>query len=506
MRKPSPFDLPPDLEGQENALTTALQIVRGFALYFVVSEPSRVRPRLMDAVETRLAGKTIQRITVPPGSVNLLHVLGQGLTDPLPDIVFVDGLESSVYGAADPRSHPLLLNLNATRNNLYALLPRPVVLWVPLFVLKAITDAAPDFISVRSGVYPFPLDPEERQAMAAAAAALGQTRVLGLGHSERDSRIAEMQGLLSEYRSLPIRERNPLDEALILNQLGVAYTTLGNYAEAEPLYNEALVIRRNALPAGHLDIAASLNSLANFYHSQGRYNEAEPLFLETLAIARDGFPKGHSGIAASLNNLAGLYNDQGRYTEAEPLLLEAVETARKALSEGHVDSAASLSNLAIIYKSKGCYAEAETLFFEVLEMVRKYLPADHPRVATSLNNLAGLYRIQGRYAEAEPMFVEALDIHRKTLPQGHSDIALNLNNLASLYNDKGYFGQTERLFDEALELVQTNLEENHPVRQAVEDNVAKFKSEKAARNKSLSLSLQKKTPPDTRKKLLGGSK
>ena len=448
MRKPSPFDLPPDLDGQKNALTTALQIVQGFALYFVVSEPSRVRPRLMDEVETRLTGKTTQRVVVPPGSVNLLHVLQERLSDPLPDVVFVYGLESSVYGAAEARSHPLLLNLNATRNNLYAVLPRPVVLWVPLFVLKAITDAAPDFISVRSGVYSFPLDREERRQMDAAAAALGQTQVLSLGHSERAKSIAEMQALLSEYRSLPLRERDPLDEARILNRLGESHNILGGYAEAEPLLVEALAIRRKLLPVRHPDTATSLNNLAALYYNRGRYAEAEPLYVEALAIYRETLPAGHPDIASSLNNLAGFYNNQGRHAEAEPLYNEALAIYREAL------------------------------------------PASHPYIASSLNNLAALYEAQNRHAEAEPLSLEALAMRRKALPAGHPSIATSLNNLAGLYNNQGRHAEAEPLYNEALELVRKSLEDDHPNRKIVEDNVAEFKWKKTTRDESLRLPSQ----------------
>lgn len=105
-QKSSLFDLPPDLEGQKNALTLALQIVQGFALYLVVSEPSRVRPRLMREMEARLVGKTIQHIVVPKETENLLHLLADNLTGPLPDVVFVYGLENSISALAEPRSHP----------------------------------------------------------------------------------------------------------------------------------------------------------------------------------------------------------------------------------------------------------------------------------------------------------------------------------------------------------------------------------------------------------------
>ena len=53
-------------------------------------------------------------------------------------------------------------------------------------------------------------------------------------------------------------------EAIVL--LGNVNYDAGRYAEAEPLYQQALSIRQGSLPKGHPDIALSLNNLALLYH------------------------------------------------------------------------------------------------------------------------------------------------------------------------------------------------------------------------------------------------
>ncbi|NJM99279.1 MAG: tetratricopeptide repeat protein, partial [Phormidesmis sp. RL_2_1] len=52
------------------------------------------------------------------------------------------------------------------------------------------------------------------------------------------------------------------------------------------------------------------NNLAELYRSQGRYGEAEPLFVEALAIRKTELGDRHPDTATSLNNLAGLYRSQ----------------------------------------------------------------------------------------------------------------------------------------------------------------------------------------------------
>ncbi|TRU55085.1 MAG: tetratricopeptide repeat protein [Microcystis aeruginosa Ma_QC_Ch_20071001_S25] len=82
-------------------------------------------------------------------------------------------------------------------------------------------------------------------------------------------------------------------------------------------------------------MALSLNNLAALYESQGRYPEAEPLYLEALDLRKQLLGDNHPHVALSLNNLAALYESQGRYPEAEPLYLEAINIATQVLGENH---------------------------------------------------------------------------------------------------------------------------------------------------------------------------
>ncbi len=71
--------------------------------------------------------------------------------------------------------------------------------------------------------------------------------------------------------------------------------------------------------------------MAELYHSQGKYAEAEPLYKQALAIRKQQLGDNHPGTATSLNNLAGLYSSQGRYAEAEPLYKQALAIYKQQL-------------------------------------------------------------------------------------------------------------------------------------------------------------------------------
>nr|NCR60363.1 CHAT domain-containing protein [Microcystis aeruginosa LL13-06] len=124
------------------------------------------------------------------------------------------------------------------------------------------------------------------------------------------------------------------------------------YSEAEPLYKEALAIRKQQLGDNHPDTATSLNNLAALYESQGRYSEAEPLYKQALAIIKQQLGDNHPDTATSLNNLALLYESQGRYSEAEPLYNRSLAIRKQQLGDNHPDTATSLNNLAALYQSQ----------------------------------------------------------------------------------------------------------------------------------------------------------
>src|SRR6202790_1229752 len=94
---------------------------------------------------------------------------------------------------------------------------------------------------------------------------------------------------------------------------------MGDYAEAEPLYKEALEIRQKVLGRDHPDTAQSLNNLAGLYKATGDYAKAEPLYKEALEIYQKVLGREHPDTATSLNNLALLELDLGQIQEAKRL-------------------------------------------------------------------------------------------------------------------------------------------------------------------------------------------
>jgi len=423
---------PPDNDTQRATLARELRLAKGFTLIFVVCNSAEERRRQIDALSRDLPDLHIQELPVRRKIPHLRDVLRATLEEPLPDAVFIYGMENWIRNDEDPRSVPFILNLNAARNHFYTDCPCPFVLWMPEFLLALIAAGAPDFASIRNGLYVFTPSPTEEKEAILATQRLEWTELTGLSLPQKQQRLKELEEMLLRVQNLPKDRRNPQDEASLLNELAETHYAMARYSEAEPLYERALAIREKVLGAEHPDTAQSLNNLAVLYYNQGRYAEAEPLYVRALAIAEKVLGAEHPDTASSLNNLAALYNNQGRYANAEPLYVRALAIREKVLGAEHPDTASSLNNLALLYDNQGRYAEAEPLYVRALAIREKVLGAEHPDTAQSLNNLAFLYDNQGRYAEAEPLYVRALAIAEKVLGAEHPNTQIYRRNLERL--------------------------------------------------------------------------
>ena len=433
----NPFEAPvPDETANLAALTRSLRRAKGFGLIFAVCNQSELRERLMRDLAARLPEKHLLQIPLREPIDNLTRYLAEILAGQdsvaRPDAVFVYGLESWLPAHGDEPGAGFVANLNLFRNDFPKSVPCPLVLWVPQHLLADIQDRAPDFASIRSGVYAFAMTSETRSRFLESYISEDLSVAAGLTLEEKWARIARLEHLLKEFQSLPEGQRNLREEAALMTSLAFIYSELERYNDAECLMQDSLQIFRDTLPAAHPDIIASINNLALLYSSQERYSEAEPLFKESLEIETRASPKPISNIVTGLGNLSALYNTQGRYAEAEPLLLEALTLVRASTPALPAATSNILNILGNVYGNTGREKKAEPLHKEALAINRATLPPQHPDIAMSLNYLAGSYINQGRYREAAPLLEEALEIVARSYGPEHHNTLLVAGNYVGL--------------------------------------------------------------------------
>jgi tetratricopeptide (TPR) repeat protein len=102
----------------------------------------------------------------------------------------------------------------------------------------------------------------------------------------------------------------------------------------------------------HHATATILNNLASLVHDQGAYAEAHPLYERALEIRKTVLGEEHPDTANSLFVLALLLKDQGAYAEARSLLERALEITKQVFGEEHPYTKTVRTNLAYVERSE----------------------------------------------------------------------------------------------------------------------------------------------------------
>ena len=156
-------------------------------------------------------------------------------------------------------------------------------------------------------------------------------------------------------------------------------------AEAVALREEAAALHDRA--AQPLAYAKEVSLLANLYYDQGAYARVEPLYEEALRIRREALGARHPHVATSLNNLGALWWNRGDYAKAETYYAQALDVRRDALGARQPDTASTMVDLADCYVARGSHAAAVELYLEALPVLIKAKGEGHPAVAACRSKL-----------------------------------------------------------------------------------------------------------------------
>jgi CHAT domain-containing protein/tetratricopeptide (TPR) repeat protein len=288
-----------------------------------------------------------------------------------------------------------------------------------------------------------------------------RTRVQGARHWQTKAAEREVE-TLKQIAALPAQEQAEFASAIKADAEAGQLSAKGRHAQAQPLYEKALDVRRKALGEDHPYTAASYNNLAFSLQAQGKYPEAQPLFEKALAIWRNALGEDQPLTATGYNNVAFNLKSRGKYAEAQPLYDKALALRCRVLGESHPDTAESYSNVAANLNAQGKYAQAQPLFEKALTIFRRVLGEDHPATATGYNNLAANLKSRGQYAEAQPLYDKALAIRLRLLGEDHPDTAQSYHNAAGNLGAQGKYAEAQALYDKALTTRRRVLGEDHP--------------------------------------------
>lgn len=240
-----------------------------------------------------------------------------------------------------------------------------------------------------------------------------------------------------------------------LHQLVALYSTRGQFAKAEPLFERELRVREKAVGGEHPDVVATVGRLAQFYIEHGSSQKADKL-AKLLASFADRKIKDQQTVKDEFARLHKYFDKSKDFGESKSILRKLEEATARTTANQDLELATTLDSIGRLYQQRSNYDIAEKLFKNALLMRERTLSPSHLALAQSYENLAGLYTAQGKQEQAQELFKQSLIVTEKTLQPGRPEFFSRLDQLGRTYESTGHAGEAESLYKRALTLIDQN--------------------------------------------------
>ncbi len=147
--------------------------------------------------------------------------------------------------------------------------------------------------------------------------------------------------------------------ARTLHSLSILSKTVGDVDGALEYSLECQRIQDLVYPEDHPERAFPLDVTARCYIDTGRHDEAEVVLQEALRLRRGALPEDNVHIGESEALLALCLMEREAFEDAEPLLLHALEICRKTYPDGHPQRQYVLARMQNLYRTWGRTEEAD---------------------------------------------------------------------------------------------------------------------------------------------------
>jgi tetratricopeptide (TPR) repeat protein len=264
-------------------------------------------------------------------------------------------------------------------------------------------------------------------------------------------RIAEAFELAQKFaqRALSLAANGSLDEAKVLNLLGMVAEELSKYDAALAHLEAALKIRKSLLGDDHADVALLYINLSGVLRQLGRLDEALVMCSSALEIFNEAPGDDQKDIAKCHNSMGNILDDQGKPDAAMEHYSTGLAITLK--TEGETASAADfLANIGIILKGQNQLDEAMEKYVSALRIYEK--AKLDTRVASCHQNIGDLLLQQGKLDEALEHARKSLAIRRSKLSIDHADCGESHNLIGNILFHCGKFAEALDEYDNALRI------------------------------------------------------
>jgi eukaryotic-like serine/threonine-protein kinase len=256
-------------------------------------------------------------------------------------------------------------------------------------------------------------------------------------------------------------DKDPQDQAQLMEVMGEVYKNLGLYPQAESLVRGALGTRSRLLGDRNEDTLKSMYSLASVLQLESHTGEGEKLARQTLDLRRRSLGPEARGTVQSMSQVGLILNDEGRYAQAEEMDRNALAIASRKFGTNDPITMTAASNLAIDLAYEGKFAAAEEQFRLVAQMDRDSLGVDDPKTLGAEINVGAILLQEDKYPQAEELMRGLLERERRVLGSDHPTTLLTMGNLGLVLSQERRLTEAEQLFRETLAIKRTKLGPEH---------------------------------------------
>jgi eukaryotic-like serine/threonine-protein kinase len=242
-----------------------------------------------------------------------------------------------------------------------------------------------------------------------------------------------------EFRALEGVKSGSWNSVAGRTRLAKLYMEQARNADANEVLATAIEIGRREFSGRRyirLTLAA-VNSLAVLRTRQERFDEAQRLFEEVLMRKREKLDEDHPWMLQTINDFGVLRREQGQHEQAENFLTQALEGRRKKLGMDVPAYFESEHELGLLYMARKDYPRAAPLLRDAYNSRKAMIGPNHPHTLHSAHALAVLHMAQSQYEEAESKLQEAYHGRKAKLRLDHPHTIETLKQLIQLYEAWG---------------------------------------------------------------------
>ena len=247
-----------------------------------------------------------------------------------------------------------------------------------------------------------------------------------------------------------------------LNNLGNAWSNLGEKKKAIEYFTQALEIYKAIFGDSHPDVASTLNNLGAAWSNLGEKKKAIEYYTQALEIYKAVFGDSHPSVADTLNNLGTAWSDLGEKKKAIEYYTQAMEIKKAVFGDSHPSVADTLNNLGTAWSSLGAPKKAIEYYTQAMEIKKAVFGDSHPSVADTLNNLGTAWSDLGEKKKAIEYYTQALEIFKAVFGDSHPSVADTLNNLGTAWSSLGAPKKAIEYYTQAMEIKKAVFGDSHP--------------------------------------------